>query len=49
MSAATREDYEKLPKLTEKQIYLASCPILERGKELLILDEGKLIPLEEGD
>jgi hypothetical protein len=49
MSAAVRELYDKLPALTDEELHLASCPIVERDGRLLILDEVRhqLISLKE--
>jgi len=49
MSAAVREAYDKLPKLTDEELHLASCPLVERDGRLLILDEARhqLVTLKE--
>lgn len=48
MSAAAREAYEKLQPLTEEELHLASCPLVERDNRLIIIDEhrGLEIPLK---
>jgi len=41
MSAVEREAYDRLPALTEEELRLAKCPLVERDGRLLILDEAK--------
>jgi len=52
MSAKAREAYEKLSPLTEEQLYIATCPVVERPNGLVFLDErrNQEIPLHpKGD
>jgi len=49
MSAKEGGAYDKLPELTKEEIHLASCPVVERGGKLIIIDKlrGLEIPLKK--